>query len=353
MIYVCASGWHRPPLGLPGLATGQEFDIFGFSHKRDDQRKLVGIGFTGDGLALACLSRDAENAFTLNMTQYVDYESIEQMAIQLKQWVNQFDLKSRLTNFVLSPHQFSFVLTETPEVEDAELVDAMRWKSMELFDMEMDEAIIDCLPIPGQKQRGRQSMAYVIAADIDVLKSYAGVIEKSDLALRSIDIPAMAQRNIACLLPEDKNGVAMLNLDRNSGLLTLTREGEVYLARDLEVGIANFGRYTQIAKDVDTSEFEGLPPATQATLDAIVLEVQRSIDYYERYFAQPPINALVIAPMPIEVPGMIDYIAAQLGLQVRELDLNQLLGLAETMNRTQQSQCLTAIGAAMRWPFAV
>lgn len=350
MISLRSPGWHPRP-GSNGYATGQEVDIFGFSRQREDQRKLVGIGLTDEGIALACLARDGESAFTLNGAWYVKYESVEQMEAQLKEWVNAYQLKNRLTNFVLAPHQFSFVLTEIPEVDESELVAAMRWKSKELLDMEMDEAVIDCLPIPGQKQRGRQPMAYVVAADVDVLKSYAGVIEKSELSLRSIDIPAMVQRNIASLLPEDRHGVALLNLNRMGGLLTLTRDGEVYLARDLEVGLANFDQTMQAVTD-EAMQLEGLPPATQSTLDAIVLEVQRSIDYYERYFSQPPINALVIAPMQMEVPGMLEYIAAQLGLQVRELDLNVMLGLTESMTRTQQSQCLPAIGAAMRWPFA-
>lgn len=312
-------------------------------------RNLVGIGLTDEGIALACLSRDGESAFTLTHTSYSNYESIEQMAQQLREWVQSYQLKNKLTNFALGPNQFSFVLTETPEVEDQELVTAMRWKSKELLDMEMDEVVIDCLPIPGQKQRGRQPMAYVIAADIDVLKSYVGLINKSELTLRSIDIPAMVQRNIASLLPEDKHGVALLNLYKRSGLLTLTRGGDVYLARDLEVGYANFDESVAPSGGM---QIEGLPPATQSTLDAIVLEVQRSIDYYERYFAQPPIHSLVISPLQREVPGMVEYIASQLGLQVRELDLNVLLGLAEKMPRTQQSQCMPAIGAALRWPIA-
>lgn len=327
----------------------QEVDIFRLAAKRVDTRNLVGIGMTDEVFALACLSRDGEDAFTLSHTAFAAYESIEQLAQQLQQWVQAYHLKNKLTNFALGPHQFSFVLTEAPEVQDNELLTAMRWKIKELLDLDPEETVIDCLPIPGQKQRGRQPMAYVIAADIDVLKSYAGIVEQSELSLRSIDIPAMVQRNIASLLPEDKQGVALLNLYQRTGLLTLTRQGEVYLARDLEVGYGNFARE---APEESGLQLEGLPPATQATLDAIVLEVQRSIDYYERYFAQPPVHSLVIAPLPIEVSGMVEYIASQLGLQVRELDLSVLLGLQESMTREQQAYCLSAIGAALRWPVA-
>jgi len=323
--------------------------IFGLPQKRVDSRNLVGVSLSDEGLALACLSRDGESAFTLKHSTYANYDSLEQMSRQLKDWVSQYHLNDKLTNFSLSPHQFSFVLTEAPEVADEELAEAMRWRSKELLDMEMDEVVIDCLPIPGQKQRGRQAMTYVIAADIDVLKTYAGIIEKADLNLRSIDVPAMGQRNIASLLPEDKHGVALLNLYQREGLLTLTREGEVYLARNLEVGYANFA----VQKDEDGDlQLEGLPPATQSSLDAIVLEVQRSIDYYERYFAQPPVQSLVIAPLQRDIPGMVEYIASQLGLQVRELDLGVLLGLQENIPRQQQSQYFSAIGAALRWPVA-
>ena len=332
------------------LLQRQEVSIFGFLQKRVDRRNLVGIGLTDEGFAIACVSRDGDAAFTLSHTDYAEYESDTQMSQQLSAWVHAYHLKHKLTNFALAPHQFNFVLTETPEVPDAELVNAMRWKSKELLDMDMAEVVMDCLPIQGQKQRGRQPMAYVVAADKAVLKKYVGMIEETELELRSIDVPAMVQRNIASLLAEDKQGVALLNLNKHSGLLTITRDGSVYLARDLDVGYAHFASAVETTDD--EWQVEGMPPATQNTLDAIVLEVQRSIDYYERYFAQPPINALVIAPLPREVPGMVDYIASQLGLPVRELDLNVLLELTQVMPRQQQSQCLQAIGAALRWPIA-
>lgn len=261
------------------------------------------------------------------------------------------DLKDKLTNFVLGAHQYSFVLTEAPEVKDSELLQAMRWKMKDLIEYDIEDATIDCFPIYGQKERGRQPMAYVVTASTDVLKSYIDTLDECALRLNSIDIPAMSQRNIAQLLPEDEAGVALLVMNEKQGLLTLTRKGELYLARDLEVGYSHFSGDDKVNSDSGL-QLEGMPPATQSALDQIVLEVQRSIDYYERYFAQPSINSLVIAPMPVSVTGMIEYIASQSGIQVRELDMNLLLGVETKMDRQTQSQCFPAIGAALRWPFA-
>ena len=58
---------------------------------------LVGIGLTDEGIALACLSRDGESAFTLTHTSYSNYESIEEMAQQLREWVQNYQLKNKLT----------------------------------------------------------------------------------------------------------------------------------------------------------------------------------------------------------------------------------------------------------------
>ncbi len=261
------------------------------------------------------------------------------------------DLKDKLTNFVLGTHQYNFVLTEAPEVKDSELLQAMRWKMKDLIEYDIKDATIDCFPIHGQKERGRQPMAYVVTASTDVLKSYIDTLDECALRLSSIDIPAMSQRNIAQLLPEDEAGVALLVMNEKQGLLTLTRKGELYLARDLEVGYSHFSGDDKVNSD-SSLQLEGMPAATQGALDQIVLEVQRSIDYYERYFAQPAVNSLVIAPMPVSVTGMIEYIAGQLGIQVRELDMNPLLGVETKMDRQTQSQCFPAIGAALRWPFA-
>lgn len=262
-------------------------------------------------------------------------------------WVKQNQLKQAATNFVLATNQTVTMLTEAPEVAIEELNKAMRWKIKDMIDYDIEDAVIDCFAIHGQRERGRQPMAYVVTAAVDVLKGYVDSLEQSYLQLQSIDIPAMAQRNIAAKLPEDKNGVALLVLDERSGLLTLTRGGELYLSRDLEYGYGHFAKHDTMLEQNGLA-IEGMPPATQSTLDQIMLEVQRSIDYYERYFAQPSINSLVIAPTPRAIPGVVEYMAGQLGMRVRELDLNILLNLQHKLERELQSQCMTAIGAALR-----
>ncbi|VAW90938.1 MSHA biogenesis protein MshI [hydrothermal vent metagenome] len=285
----------------------------------------------------------------LEDVDFTDGREINELDNALHDWVDQYDLKQLSTNFVLAADEANIMLTEAPEVTDSELQQAMRWKLKANSEINIKDSVIDCISIPGQRERGRQAMAYVVTASTDLLKSYVRIVEKSQLNLKSIDINALALRNIAHLLPEDKYGVAFLQLDPNSGLLSLSREGSLFLARDIDVGyqqIVSMGSSKNTSLKIEDSV------GMQASLENIVLEVQRSLDYYERYFAQTPIQTLVLAPLPAEVPGVVEYISGQLGVNVYELDLNNILTMKNRkLERGLQTKYLPAIGAALRFSY--
>jgi MSHA biogenesis protein MshI len=232
----------------------------------------------------------------------------------------------------------------------------MRWKLKDSSDVDIEKSIVDVFPIPGQRERGRQPMAYVVSAEKELLKNYVSLVEKNDLKLKSIDITALALRNVASKFPEDKMGVAFLSLYARRGLLSLSRDSNLFLARDLDVGYENFSNgieNTNSLKAEGDLQLEDQFSVAQQNLEQIVLEVQRSMDYYERYFAQPPIQSLVLAPMPISIPGLADEIAQQLGMNVREMDITEIVDIQQQeIDRNMQSKCLSAVGAALRMTMA-
>lgn len=287
--------------------------------------------------------------------------SLPLMAEHLAQWVHQYDLKNARTNLVLDSSRTRLLLTEAPEVAEAELVQAMHWQLKENPEIDIENAIMDCFSIPGQRDRGRQPMAYVVSARKEELRPLVELCSRVGLDLRSIDIAAMTQRNIASLLAEDELGIAMLTFSETQGLLSLSRNGDLFLARDIDVGIRDL-----LPGNAQPSNEQGLQLASDVVADSrdhllemIVLEIQRSMDYYERYFAQPPIQTLALAPLPQEVTDLSEYIASQLGMKVREIDLNRfVLGSKSAtadapinLPLSEQHEYLNAIGAVMRYQF--
>jgi len=310
---------------------------------------------SGEGIAHASILQTAGQPPTLQSIHYSAIENKAETASALKQFVHKNELEDKCITTSLLIADSNLVMLEKPEVANNELRQAVRWRIKDSLSFDINSAIVDVFEIPGQKERGRTPLVYVTAAEKEFLKQRIDLLEEQNLEVESIDIAELVMRNIAALLPEDQQGVALLKLDATKGLMTLTQDSSLYLARNIDVGYNSLLSTNSILgenpneADGLTLE-EGMAPDQQRALDAIVLEVQRSLDYYESHFAKPAINSLVIAPLPNEIPGMIKYLASALGLQVRLLDLNAILDMQIPLSNEQQSNVFFAIGAALREP---
>lgn len=87
---------------------------------------------------------------------------------------------------------------------------------------------------------------------------------------------------------------------------------------------------------------------TEALFDALALEVQRSLDYYDRQFQQAPITHLLITPLAVPLPGLIESLSSSIGLKVRMLELAEVVEGADKIPAEHVGKCVLAIGAALR-----
>ena len=288
----------------------------------------------------------------LNFSLFTPVDSDENAPSLLQRLSKEHQLDASHCISVAAQESFSLLLVESPEVEASELKAAVRWRIKELIDFHIDDAIIDVFDIPGQKERGRPKLMYVVASRTSTVQQHIDLLEQNHLNLSVIDIPELALRNIAALLPEDKSGVATLYIGRDHGMLVVTRDQNLYLSRRIDIGLGQLQSYLEAPAEEDEFVLDGEEPAMpvqlERAMDNIVLEVQRSLDYYESHFSLPPVSGLVIAPMEEDIPGVMGYLGANLGVPVRMLDLNALIESDETLSDKQQSQCLFAIGATLR-----
>jgi len=300
----------------------------------------VGVHFDPNGIAICKISRDDVNKPILDICEYVELNDGADAPTKLLQLVKEQGLEQVPCTCVIPPESHNLLLIEAPDVQPAELKAAVRWRIKDLIDFHIDDAAIDVFEIPEQNSApGRTRLMYAVAAKATKIHENVESIEKTALQLATVDIPELAIRNITALLDDDIRGVAFLYLSMDSGVITLTRQGSLYLSRNIDTGLQQM---------VSESGNEELSPQTQQALDKIVLEMQRSLDYYESHFAQPPITSLVIAPMEQEVAGVLPYLSANLGIAVSMLDLNSVLNTNEPISNKLQSQCLLSIGAALR-----
>ena len=327
--------------------------MFNFFKKKKRSQGLNAILLSDEGVAHACVTQNIGQPPTVHSVDFVAINDQSEIASTIKQFSQKNNLQNMTVTTCMQIADSNLTMLEKPDVADSELRQAVRWRVKDSLSFDINDAIVDVFEIPGQKERGRTPLVYVTAAEKSALKQCVQTFEQQEIEVESIDISELVMRNIAALLPEDQHGVALLKLDSSKGLMTLTHESSLYLARNIDVGYASLSAPNSIlGETVDEgsglSLEEGFSPDQQRTLDEIVLEVQRSLDYYESHFAKPAINSLVIAPLPNEMPGVIKYLAGALGLQVRILDLNAVLDSKTPLSQEQQANCFFSIGAALR-----
>jgi len=242
---------------------------------------------------------------------------------------------------VMELGDYSVLSADAPDVPEEELRSAIRWQIKELIDFHIDDAVIDVFDAPASGVGGRQRSLYVVVSKMSVVKEQVTSLQEAELNLTTIDVPELVLRNITRYLPEDQDGVAFVYLSKQQGLVVLTRESTLYLARTLDIGTD----FLQQA-DIDQLNFDKTEMNVQ--YDRLTLEVQRSIDYYDRYFTLPPLKGVVLAPTDTEIPGLVDYLGFNLGLGCRVLDINEIINSKVPLEAHEQAHCLMAIGAALR-----
>lgn len=310
---------------------------------------------TTEGVGIAAVERQGEQSLPrLSLCEFIPASGTTEMHQVLQELVRKYHLNKSPCFSVAASNDFSLLLIEAPEVKPAELRAAVRWRVKDLLSFHVDDAIIDVFDIPGQQERGRTRQMYVVAAKTSAVQAHIDLLEGDGIQLEVIDIPELALRNISTLLPESDNGVALLHIGSDSGMLTISRGGVLYLTRELKLGYRQLGNYLQTPDKLPgEDEFtlddeESLPEALLHAMDSVVLEVQRSLDYCESHFSLPPVSGLVLAPMETDIPPLVSYLAGNLGVPVRTLDLNAVLDCPKHLDDTLQSHCLLAIGAALR-----
>ncbi len=234
---------------------------------------------------------------------------------------------------LLPAGQYQVVLTDAIDGPLDEAREIVRWKLKDQVDFPVDTAAIDLLPIP---PLGRSPQVYALLAAETVMAPFIQSFQSAKLELTAIDLPELAQRNLSSLLEEDDRGLAMLIFDESEGLLTFTFGGDLLVARHIEIS----------AEQLLSASLE----RREQLFERITLDIQRSLDNFDRSYSMVPLSGLVVGTIP-GVTGYMDYLRNNLSLPVTTLNLTDIVDLSAVpslLDPQRQFQCLRALGAALR-----
>lgn len=260
----------------------------------------------------------------------------------IKTLVTNLNLANQHCTLLLGFGEYQLLQVEKPNVPANELKQALSWKLKDLIDYPIDQATIDVINIPADPANAnRQSYVYAVVAKNSLISDHMQrLIDFSGAGLEVIDIPELAQRNVAAFLEKEGRGLAMLTINSGGGLLTFTSAGELYHARNIEI---------------DTKQMQSEDGKLKSSVfERLSLEIQRSLDNFERQFPYITINSLVLAPF-MGREDFYDYLKTSLYIQIERFDLSDVFSfeskaeLSSVLNNmATQASLLPVLGAALR-----
>jgi len=293
----------------------------------------VGIHVGGAGVAVAHVTAADSSKPQLTNCDFLPGIDFDGRATALRDFVDVKGLQGLPVNYVLSPQHYHLLQVEPPQVPAEELKEALRWRVKDLINFDIEDAVLDTFPLPEESFRNRAVMVYVVVAKRSVIEEAEALTKAAGLVLRSVDI---AELTLCNLMPKDEQqaqGSALVLIQGGEGVLNLVKDQTLYLTRNVKA---------------DPQQLRGGELLSNATFNHLVLEIQRSLDYYESGLAQPPATRLLLVPVGEGSSEIQDALDVSFGLRATLLDLGEVLSGCEVLEPQQQSRCTLAMAAAMR-----
>jgi MSHA biogenesis protein MshI len=264
------------------------------------------------------------------------HETVTVTATSLEKLRREAHIGSHHVTTLLAPGEYQMLLVEAPNVPEDEMKKAVRWKIKDGLNFHIDDATVDMVRIPASKYAsGRPQSLYAIAASNGIIQERTKLFEKAKIELEVIDVPEMAQRNIAALFEREDRALVMLAFDDFGGLMTFTSGGELYMARHMEISVGQL---------LDANE-----ELRQQYRSRVEVELQRSLDYFDRQYNHLPVD-MVLVSVP-DSTGLVEFLASELNTKVEKLDLSKVMDISAVPTLADSefaAHVLPALGAALR-----
>ena len=292
-------------------------------------------------------------------------------------------LKGLVARVMLRPEQYQLLQIEAPAVAPDELRSAARYQIREMLQTHVDDVTLDVMRV-GDRAPKSSGHLFVVAATNAVVRSVLDLGDAMHWSVSVIDIQETAQRNLQSALaagegaPDRANAVLVL-VQGQQAVLTISAKEELFYTRrfelpegvltapwghendaaagpdsavgdyvpDYSVGGVSYGNdYTSVPVD-HVPEASGSGVAADDKAQRLLVEVQRSLDVWDRSWSSMPLHVLRVYAGERSTE-LSKWLSAQLGQPVLPLDVSAMFaGFAEGAP-DDRALCLPLLGVLMR-----
>lgn len=289
-----------------------------------------GLQFNEGEINLAYCIRTADQIHLKSCEVLASGEAWSERTLLLSERVKALGVAGVGCNVVLNQDQYQLFMMDAPKVPAEELRDAVKWKVKDLINYPLEQAVVDVIPLADDCGRAGQKLVYAVVAKKDLVLATIDAVQSAKLSLESIDIDEMSARNLASVASSGPRGAALVHLSAGKGSLSLVKNDCLYLSRNFSI-------------NYQAGLLDDLPS------EALVLELQRSFDYYERQLGQVPPAHIWLFGENVSADKVTEILrGAFFGVTIDVLSITNLVAPTEQFDELILQQCASAVGASLR-----
>jgi type IV pilus assembly protein PilM len=224
------------------------------------------------------------------------------------------------------------VMTQT-ELDESIYWEAEQYIPFDIQDVNLDYQILD--PGTGPDSRGSMSVL-LVAAKKEKIGDYVGVIAQAGRTPVVVDVDAFALQNAyeANYGLEPGRVVVLLNAGASAINVNILQGDQSVFTRDISMGGNAYTEAVQKELDVpyelaeelkkgipvDGATFEDARPVLRAVTESVLLEIQKTFDFYKASAASDQINRIVVSGGASRVEDFRELLQQRFGTPVEEFD---------------------------------
>jgi MSHA biogenesis protein MshI len=260
--------------------------------KAAKQDKQIGVDFLPAGVAVVGVRSGKKNPGQILTSEYLPSVGQPAQVEALQQWVRDNHLQKSPCVCLVAIEDCDTHQVEKPDVDESEMNQALTWRIKDLIDYDVGSAVVDSYPMP-VSNKNNTPQVIVVSAHESAIGSYVDSVKTTGLSLEAIDIHDLVGKNLSFIQQGAGQTQAILTLAENSGLLSIFHDTDLYVSRDFRIGIKQI-------EQVDSED--------QSAYDSLLLEIQRSMDYFESFYDHGSVSSMQVYPRLPATEKMVMYL---------------------------------------------
>ncbi|MCP3688865.1 MAG: hypothetical protein GY784_10665 [Gammaproteobacteria bacterium] len=293
--------------------------------KKDSQ---VGVDFLPTGVAVVQVKNTGKEYGKILHSDFLRSLGRQAQVEALQQWVIGHKLQKSPCVCLIAGRDYDINQVDRPQVDESELLQAMTWRIKDLVNYDVGSAVVDVYPMPVSSKNHNQQLS-VVSAHEATIAAYVDNIQAARLKLIAIDIHALVSKNLPSVQQSQGETQAVLSLSSTAGVLNIFHDTDLYVSRDFKIGLKQL-------VDADSED--------QSVSDLLLLEVQRSMDYFESYFGLGAVSGMLIFPQIPATEKMARYLQKLTSLVIGFVPTEGESNASDSID----SHCFHAYCAALR-----